>query len=270
MKRQILLFLLFFMLLLPESPAQGAKWHFSTQIEKENFFLLKGKIDDKYPITMQLWEKAFVRCGDPHTAIQWQNGGLDGWYAYDKVGKKIPLIGYFRPDHSVRLYVPEHLLDTLDRNTCEPPAFMEVFTNGDDYDLTRLQWKQRGDSQYKEVELEVLHQASQQTTAFLALHISGVELAQVDISERSGIFSIDELNVLGASHREDGFHVLLEANDWGWREGQRYIGYLRIDEDLEVRDFTFIKTYDSWFGETQDEILYDLKFPERGIRVKEH
>jgi hypothetical protein len=270
MNSAIFLAAVFSVFFVVEGKAQGASWRFLALLEKENYFLLQGEIDGKYPITMQLWEQNYARCGASHFPIQFRNGALDGWYSYDKIGKKIPLVGYYKHDHCVRLYVPENLLDTLDRYTCEPPGSKEIFTNDEDYDLTRMQWKQRVESEYKGVELEILHAASQETKAFLALRISEIEMARVNISERSGIFSIDEILVLSAAHQEDGFHVLFEVNDWGWREAQEYVGYLWIDEDLEVRGFSFVKTYDSWFGETQDEIHFDLKFPHRGITIQKH
>ena len=263
------LFLLLFSFL-QKIQSQEADWDFSTFLERDNFYLLHGKIDGKYPITMQLWDRNYACCGDPRLPIQFKNGAIDGWYSYDKIGKRIQLIGYHKNDEYVRLYVPGNLFDTIDYNTCELQDYREVFTNDENFDLTKLKWRRGNESTFKAVELEMEHKATFGTKVFLAFNISEIELLQVNISELTEIFSIDKIEILSSSYTEGCFHVLFELKDWGWREAQYYVGYLRIDEDLNIAGFTLAKTYDSWFGESQDEIIFDIAFPEQGITIIKH
>ena len=117
------------------------EWKFQPKVEKNEFYLLEGKIDDKYPITMYL-KQTWDFCGAGNNNNR-KARGLTGWYEYSKVGKKIPLIGSISgsdPDHFIKLFVPNNLLDTVNSATCELNNYKETFT-AESFQFTELSWK---------------------------------------------------------------------------------------------------------------------------------
>ena len=67
-------------------------WKFSFEIERNDYYFLKGKIDNRYEITMKLFGEDIL-CGNQNVGFQYQNKGLRGWFYYDRYKKKIPIIG---------------------------------------------------------------------------------------------------------------------------------------------------------------------------------
>lgn len=242
-------------------------FHFKTKVERGNYYFLKGEIDGKYKITMKLFEQESARCGEEWKAIQWMNGGVDGWYEYDKIGKEIKLTGSYLFDNEVRLYVPGSPADTIDRITCKMENFEEVFWNEEDYDLTQMKWKMKGSEEVKTVELEMLHKPAPDTLCIVFERKDG-EGAILNVSEMIDIPAPDNIETISYSKFDDQYHLLFKLENHGRREYQEYLGHLALNEEMELVDFNVLLKYDSWKGEVE-KLIFDEQHPEYGIKKEE-
>jgi hypothetical protein len=246
---------------------QNDGFQFIGKVERGNYYLLNGAIDGRYKITMRLYIHNSARCGEEWKAIQWKNGGIDGWYQYDRIGKKIDLTGSYLYDKEVRLYVPSSPEDTIDKVTCEMEDFKEIFWNDEDFDLTRMKWKLKGYREAKTVELKILHEPVQDTM-FIILERNNAEGKIINISSLIDIPEIDDIETMSYSKVDNDYHLLFKLENNGWREYQEYLGHLTVNEELEIEDFNVFLSYDSWNGE-REKLIYDEQRPENGIRKNE-
>lgn len=61
-------------------------WEFSSRIERNNFYLLEGNIDNKYPIRMYL-EETWDYCGNGNA--KWDPRIVKGWYERVWLGRMV-------------------------------------------------------------------------------------------------------------------------------------------------------------------------------------
>ncbi|HFA49163.1 MAG TPA: hypothetical protein ENJ95_09110 [Bacteroidetes bacterium] len=248
------------------SHCQDLGFKFTAKTEKGNYYLLKGNIDGKYKITMKLFLSGGPRCGEEWKAIQWKNGGLDGWYYYDKIGTKIKLTGSFGFDSygEVKLYVPMSSKDTINAYTCEMENYKEVFVNEDDFDFTKMKWKMKGDKIFKDVNLDILKKPSPNKIT-VTFELPNGKSKKLDINKLSELVGFDDINIISYGEANNYYHLLFKLENFGWREYQKYIGYLNINDNLELKDFKICLAYDSWNGE-EEKISFDIAHPENGVR----
>lgn len=80
--------------------------------------IIHGSIDEKYPITMYLKLDEFFEDGTSHT--------VSGWYYYDNVKKKIPLIGVCTDRFSLYQFADQKRADSIRNFTSSASAVWEV------------------------------------------------------------------------------------------------------------------------------------------------
>lgn len=80
--------------------------------------IIHGSIDEKYPITMYLKFDDFFEDGTSHT--------VSGWYYYDNVKKKIPLIGVCTDRFSLYQFADQKRADSIRNFTSPASAVWEV------------------------------------------------------------------------------------------------------------------------------------------------
>ncbi|MEZ5059225.1 MAG: hypothetical protein R2879_19490 [Saprospiraceae bacterium] len=195
---------------------QTNDYHFEGKVEKGNFYLLKGTIAGSYAITMKLFIQNWARCGEEWKAIQHKNGGIDGWYQYDRIGEKIPLTGSYLFDKEVRIFVPGSEDAIIDSLTCEMENYKEVFWNDEAFDPTLMNWKMKGASESKPVSLNILHKPVSDTL-FIIMKAKPCEEKIINISNLIDKPEIDNIQIISYSKVEDQYHILLLENN-GWRE----------------------------------------------------
>ena len=243
---------------------QNEEFKFTANTKSADYYLLKGTIDNKYKITMKLHVRNSARCGEKGLAIQWKNGGIDGWYSYDKYNEKIEILGSYLNDNEVRLFVPNSSEDTINDLTCEMENYKETFWNLEDFDLTKMNWKMKNSNKPKPVELSIIHEPVPDTL-ILTFEKSG-EIAQtINISKLIKKPELDEIEVISYSKFEDKYHLLFTLENFGWREYQSYLGYLSINENMKLENFEVLLSYDSWKSE-EENLIFDKKHPEKGIK----
>ncbi|MEZ5059224.1 MAG: hypothetical protein R2879_19485 [Saprospiraceae bacterium] len=76
---------------------------------------------------------------------------------------------------------------------------------------------------------------------------------------------IDNIQIISYSKVEDQYHILFKLENNGWREYQEYLGHISFDENLIVKEFNILLSYDSWNGIRQN-LIYDEEHPEKGIK----
>ncbi len=216
---------------------------------------------------MMLFDNNSARCGEEWRAIQWKNGGIDGWYRYDRIGKIIDITGSYLNYKEVRLYVPSSPEDTIDRITCDMENFNEIFWNNEDFNLTRMKWKMKGDSEAKTVELKMLHEPVQDTILVI-FERKKEEAKVINISNLIDIPKINNIEIISYSKSDGEYHLLFKLENNGWREYQEYLGHLAINENLELESFNVFLSYDSWKVE-KEKLIYDEQHPEIGIKKNE-
>jgi hypothetical protein len=246
-------------------PAAGAQsWSFVTQIDTERYYLLEGTIDGRYPITMYL-ERGGV-CDAEQMAHQWRPRLLRGWYAYDRIGERIPLVGsHYSGDRApfVELFVPATLADTFNFTTCRPSAFRERFANETAFDLEHLQWQTTGMSEPKPVSLTLVHPYELRTTATLELAYAGIPVRTYDLSGLSGlsyiegVWDIDHKVVDGQLYLTFSFREpTIPGSSGGGNCGagvEVYLAFLHLDAELNVVRFQHEKV-DSCLGLTPAQL----------------
>lgn len=144
-------------------------WKFDHKIQKNDYYRLSGKINDKYPIQMYL-EKDTLLCGNPYDDDM--NLTLKGWYYYEKIKTKIPLIGSCNKAEGreyVELFVPANPKDKINKSTCKLKDFSESFSNKKAFDLTNMEWKMKNSKVASKVKLKIDHESSPKTKLTIIL-----------------------------------------------------------------------------------------------------
>ncbi len=225
-------------------------WSIESDISMERYYLLKGKIDDKYTITMYL-EEGDSLCGDNTTSDRWRDATLVGWYFYDKLKIKIPLIGSdYRTDPHIALFVLKNYLDSFDYKNCTAKDFKEKFFNDKNRDLTKLNWRQKDKATYL-TNMKMIHNYSLETNAELIIKIRDVEIKRINISQKTGLKYIIELYDIDPKKLPDGLYITFSfaerSNPGGAFSGycgcgyEQYLGYVHFDNQLNIKKFDFKK-----------------------------
>lgn len=260
--------------------AQSAtNWSFKTQIEENDYYLFEGTINERYPIKMYL-EIGWDFCGEGNVN-RWKARSLHGWYAYQNVGTKIPLLGsimFADPDPFVRLYVPPTLQAESDAITCEVKNYREVFTTSNSYQFTDLLWQTKDMDEPYKVELETIHDFSWNTTTRIGFTWRGVELASLNLTERSGVPYIQWADVTAAKEINNEYYAIIEfghvSNPGSTGSGycgageENFLAFLKLNDQMEWETFEFHQVESCHKNLPEGTYSYDADFPERGIRVR--
>lgn len=252
-------------------------WQFEPKIEQNEFYLLTGEIDDKYPIEMYL-VKTWEFCGESNNN-RWNARGLRGWYQYEKVRKKIPLIGsmkYDDPEYFVKLYVPANPLDTIDGKTCSVKGFKEEFLAENCCSIKEMKWRMADKEVFLPVDLEERHNFSWATDATITLKIEKLEFTEINLTSLTGIEYIQSIEILTAKEIGNEFYAIIQfghmTNPGSSGSGhcgagyEKFIGFIKIDDSLELDKFEFHQTESCLNYIPEDLYSFDKDNPENGIK----
>lgn len=253
-------------------------WSLEPNIEKNNYFLLEGTIGD-YPITMYL-ERTYNFCGE-HQNNSWNARGLRGWYYYDKIKKKIPLVGAMKcsdPNYFTKIYVPENILDTLNSTTCELNNYKELFESNKCFSFDKMSWESKSSNKYLPVQLSDKHSFSYETDVTLSLQLAGLELADFNLTELTKNILIDKVEVVSKKELNTDFYAIIKfsnrsnpGSNGGGQCGagvEKFLGFMKINNELELEDFYFYETHSCVKYVEEGRYIYDVDFPEKGIMEK--
>ena len=185
-----------------------AEWQFTTEIKRNNHYLLEGIIAEKYPITMYLEENGFF-CNFEN---RWNYSyGIKGWYYYNNIKKKIPLLGsveYRENEYSVKLFVPINTLDTINRKTCEIENYREVFIADECCSFTSMKWKMTNKKDWSDVSLKLIEAINYETDVKIKLEINNMEFFSFNLSNATENKYIDTVNFLSSKTYNNNFYLI--------------------------------------------------------------
>ncbi|WP_151998426.1 MULTISPECIES: hypothetical protein [unclassified Imperialibacter] len=269
-------FVIFFGLLGYYADAQDS-WAFEPHIEFETYSVSEGMIDGKYAIKMYL-EESYQSC-KANESSRWTPHMVYGWYMYQKVGKKIPLIGHScyadACETRLKLFVPEDFTNyALDEN-CDLPNAKEVFTIQPGQ--SQMFW-QMGKGEPLPVQLEDVHPFSFTSKARILLLMQGIEMASFNLNELSQKELIEGVKILAQKSINGSFHLIIDyshqSNPGSGGHGscgagvEVYAAYIKIAQDLTVETFDQIQVESCLSNENNVDVEYDVNHPELGIRKK--
>lgn len=272
--RRLLIFLI--LIIISFRVSAQRKWEFKTKIVGNEYYLLEGKIDNKYPITMYL-EKTNNYCLDEYDNLI--GGEIAGWYYYKKIKKKIPLIGILHRNNSsnyLELFVPNNPTESLDLKKCDFSDYKEKFIVKECCLINEMLWQPLKSAPFKTFKTSVLHLYSEKSDAFLSFEIGGVEMININISKKSKVNSIIDFRVLASKKIGNSFYAIIvfgeasRSNSGGngaCSAGmEEYLGFIHINNKLEIQKFNFkharscLKNLDVYYD-------YDKKHPEKGVFI---
>ena len=236
-------------------------WKIVPEIEEKRDIILKGKIANKYDITMCLRMQGGV-CGFEEYAVQWRNRELQGWYYYDNIKAKIPLIGYFNGSDNfefrkedepydykyLELFVPANYFnDTINKKDCTVPEYSEKFYNDKEFDFRFMKWK-KGKTELPVI-MEVVHNIDLVTKARFIIYINGFEMSRLNISDLTKLKYIEYLELHDVKDTGDYIHITFDFYERTIPGGsgggycgagvETFIGYLRLNKDWSINKFEF-------------------------------
>jgi len=254
-----------------------SKWEFKPKIEGHEYYLLKGKIDGKYSIEMFLTE-TWEFCGESDNN-KWNARGIRGWYQYETVKKKFPLVGsmkYDAPEYFVRLYVPKNPLDKIERKSCEVKEYKEIFIAEKCCSMNEMKWRTADKDIFLPVNLEEIHSFSWATNSVVILEISGLEFTEINLASLTGIEHIQYIDILSEKEIENKFYAIVQfghmTNPGSNGSGhcgagyERFLGYIEVNHSLELEKFEYFQTESCLRYIPEGLYSFDEKNPEKGIK----
>ena len=252
------------------------EWSFKQKVDFDRYTTYQGTIDEKYPITMYLIN-SYESCSEDYS--RWTPRKVYGWYMYDKVGKKIPLVGHVcyadACESLLELYVPEDPINYLFDENCNLLEAKEVFRQERGWDSNTFEWQMKGGQKYL-VHLKPIYKFSWSTKANVTLTINNVDIETYSISELAENESIEDIAILGEKRVGDKFHLLFkyshQSNPGSYGFGicgagiEEFIAHLVVDRDFEVVSFKKIQLHSCIESFDNDDIFFDANRPELGIR----
>ena len=271
--------ILIIQLIIVGATASQSNWDLKPKIEKEDYFLLKGNIGEKYPITMYL-TYSWDYCGK-RKDNRWNARGLKGWYYYDKLKKKIPLVGAMKcsdPNHFTKLFVSENILDTVHGQTCNVEYYKEMFTNESCFFFEKMRWEQSGKNGALPVHLKTVHDFSWKTNVTIVLELNELEIRSFNLTELTENEFIENVQILTKKATDNYFYSIIKfghpTNPGSSGSGhcgagyERYIGFLEINNELESEKFEYYKTSSCLEYIDEEKYGYEVDFPAKGIIIK--
>lgn len=249
------------------------KWNVKSDVNFERYSYYKGTIDGKYPISMRI-EETNQSCAE--LVSRWTPRLVYGWYSYQKIGKKIPLVGHTcyadACETSLELFVPNDPIDYEFDENCNMSNFKEKFTIMPGSD--QMTWTLLGKEPVP-VELDAIHTFSWKTDATLSLSINEQNIAIFDLNKIAKNEYIEQIDIIAQKRVNKLFHVIIkyshQSNPGSFGHGacgagiEEYIGYLKIDQNFSLIKFDQIQSQSCINSIYEAEINYDIQRPELGI-----
>ena len=253
-----------------------ANWSFVPKIDFDRYASYQGTINGKYPITMYL-EESYKPCKEDYS--RWTPREVYGWYMYDKIGKKIPLVGHVCYadvcESLLELFVPENPIDYTFDEDCSLIGAKEVIRQKNGWASNRYEWQMK-DAQSYPVYLEPTHAFSWSTQATLLLKINNIEIESFNLTELTENEYIENIEILGEKRVEDKFHLLFkyshQSNPGSYGFGmcgagvEEFVGHMAINSNFEVASFEKIQTRSCINSSDNVEVFFDVSHPELGLK----
>jgi len=197
---------------------------------------------------------------------------------YDKIGKKIPLVGHVCYADACEtykvLYVPDDPVNYSFDDSCGMSDAKEVFRQERFWDPGQMVWRMKGGEELP-VDLETEHEFSFFTQANLILKMNDIGFAKFDLSRLTDNKYIDYVEILGQKWIDNHFHIIFkyshQSNPGSYGYGncgsgiEEFLGYIKVDKNFDVAAFKTIQTH-SCIESKDTEVIYDIDKPELGIR----
>lgn len=252
------------------------KWSFETKIDFNTYSSYKGTINGKYPITMYL-EESYETCTEDYRRSTPRK--VYGWYMYDKVGVKIPLVGHVCYadicDNVLELFAPEDPVDYAFDENCKIIGAKEVFRQNADSHL--FEWQMKNGEKYP-VELTPVHKSSFVTNANLLLKINNIEIESFNINKLAENDWIDSMEILASKRVNDKFHLIFkfshQSNPGSFGFGmcgagtEDFVAHMVVNNEFKAESFSKIQVASCVNSFDDVEVAYDPEHPELGIAVK--
>lgn len=254
-----------------------ATWTFEPKAEFERYSIYKGMIDNKYSITMYI-EESGEPCNNDYG--RWVPNKLYGWYMYDRIGKKIPIVGHYcysDPCESYKmLFVPQDPIDYIFDENCNIKDAKEIFRQERRWAPNHMEWQMNDGVKYL-VSLEVIHESTWKTKAYITLKINNIDIETFDLTKQTQNDYIENIDVLGKKRVDDDFHLILsyshQSNPGSRGYGmcgagfEKFLSYIKINNNFEIETFEKIQTY-SCISFIETEVTFDIDNPELGFQIK--
>ena len=252
------------------------EWSFKQKVDFDRYTTYQGMIDEKYPITMYLIN-SYESCSEDYS--RWTPRKVYGWYMYDKVGKKIPLVGHICYADACKsfleLYVPEEPINYSFDENCNLLGAKEVFRQERGWDSKTFEWQMKEGQKYP-VHLQPVHVFDWSTKAHVTLTINAVHIETYNVSELAQNKYIEDIEILGEKSVDNKFHLLFkyshQSNPGSYGFGmcgagiEEFIGHMVVDSDFEVVSFKKIQLHSCIESFDNDDVFFDANRPELGIR----
>lgn len=221
-------------------------------------------------------EESYQSCSNNN--MRWTPRLIYGWYMYDKIGKKIPIVGHVcyadACESYLKIFVPEDPVNYSFDENCNLSGAKEVFEQKIGSDI--LEWQSKGGPKYP-VQLTTAHAIDFSTKASLILKINGIDVGNYDLNKLAKNDYIETIELLTYKRDDNKFHLIFkyahQSNPGSYGYGmcgagsEEFIGHLTINSQLEVDSFYSIQTH-SCIESYEVEVMYDVNQPELGVKRK--
>lgn len=266
----------------------GQTWEITPKISYDRFIMLEGQIDSTYNITMYLDINGGL-CGFEDYANQWRNRTISGWYYYNNIKAKIPLVGYFNwgdsfewrnkrentEYHRVELFVPQNYLeDTLIQNNCKIKGYSEKFYSDEfRYDFESLIWTNHLTE--LPVNMKTIHEKKLETKAEFIVTMDGLEMGIINVSELSKLNYIEGLELVDSKEVDGYIHLTMSFNERtnpGGSGGgycgagvEAFLGYAKLRKNWTVEIFEFKQVHSCINWDKVENYKIEQGKPELGL-----
>lgn len=249
-------------------------WSFQQKITLNSYSSYNGKTDGGQQIKLYI-KRSNSTCFSNKYKQPLQV--VYGWYKYGSDSKK-PLVGFICNtvcSNFLQLYTPEDPISYTFDDNCNIPKAKEVFRQEQNWNDGRFVW-QTSNGQKRNLWLEPVHTFSWVTNAQLLFYINGIELKTFSLNQLTNNDYIENIDILGEKRVDNKFYLLLryshQSKPGSYGQGmcgngiEEYIAYLEVDADLKVTAFQKEQLNSCLYDIENDNILFDAKHPEHGIR----
>ena len=200
-----------------------------------------------------------------------------GWYSYDNIGKKIPLVGHVcyadMCENSMKLFVPENIFNYSFDENCDVINAREAFTTPQG--KSAMTW-QIAEKERLSVELNVKEEFTWETKAYLEVFVNNIEMVSINFSEIAKNDYIESIEVIAEKVVNNNLHLIIryshQSNPGSFGGGncgagiEEFISYVKIDENFNPLNFHEIQSSSCIYNIYDKETEYDLSKPQDGIR----
>ncbi len=226
------------------------------------------------------WTSGYCGLNDNH---RFDPRIIKGWYEYKKFNQRIPLIGSLNgndmAEYFMKLFVPNNILDSIDRNTCTVEDYKEMFFIQDRPSMDTMLWKKSSEEYFHKVTMREIHPFSWETNCTLSFEVNEINLLEINLSDLSKNKFIDKVEVEAANQVDEKFYIIIRFGHSsrpggsgsgycgaGW-EG--WLAFIQINNSLQIEKFEYFQD-ESCIDSFDAKYSFDKTHPEKGITAKKY